>query len=113
MQALAAVLGGTQSLHTNALDEAYALPTSDAALLALRTQQVIAGETGVTQTVDPFGGSYYVEGLTDELEAACWKEIETLDSLGGHGSRRGAEATRRTKSRNPATNTSGASRAES
>ena len=83
LQALAAVLGGTQSLHTNALDEAYALPTSEAALLALRTQQVIAGETGVTQTVDPFGGSYYVEGLTDALEAACWKEIETLDSLGG------------------------------
>ena len=83
LQALAAVLGGTQSLHTNALDEAYALPTSEAALLALRTQQVIAGETGVTQTVDPFGGSYFVERLTDELEAACWKEIGKIDSLGG------------------------------
>ena len=83
LQALAAVLGGTQSLHTNALDEAYALPTSEAALLALRTQQVIAGETGVTQTVDPFGGSYYVERLTDELEAACWQEIDKIDSLGG------------------------------
>ena len=83
LQALAAVLGGTQSLHTNALDEAYALPTSEAALLALRTQQVIAGETGVTQTVDPFGGSYYVEELTDELEAACIAELGKIDSLGG------------------------------
>ena len=83
LQALAAVLGGTQSLHTNALDEAYALPTSEAALLALRTQQVIAGETGVTQTVDPFGGSYFVERLTDELEAACWEELGKIDSLGG------------------------------
>ena len=83
LQALAAVLGGTQSLHTNALDEAYALPTAEAALLALRTQQVIAGETGVTQTVDPFGGSYYVERLTDELEAACWQEIDKINSLGG------------------------------
>ena len=85
LQALAAVLGGTQSLHTNALDEAYALPTSEAALLALRTQQVIAGETGVTQTVDPFGGSYFVERLTDELEAACW-EGDRQDRLSGrHG----------------------------
>ena len=83
LQALAAVLGGTQSLHTNALDEAYALPTSEAALLALRTQQVIASETGVTDTVDPFGGSYYVERLTDELEARCWEELETIDGMGG------------------------------
>ena len=83
LQAMAAVLGGTQSLHTNALDEAYALPTSEAALLALRTQQVIAGETGVTETVDPFGGSYYVERLTDELEARCWRELEIIDSIGG------------------------------
>ncbi len=83
LQALAAVLGGTQSLHTNALDEAYALPTSEAALLALRTQQVIASETGVTETVDPFGGSYYVERLTDELEARCVQELETIDSMGG------------------------------
>ena len=83
LQAMAAVLGGTQSLHTNALDEAYALPTSEAALLALRTQQVIASETGVTETVDPFGGSHYVESLTDTLEDACWREIEAVDAKGG------------------------------
>ena len=83
MQALAAVLGGAQSLHTNALDEAYALPTSEAALLALRTQQVIASETGVTETVDPFGGSYCVERMTDELEAGCWKELDRIDAMGG------------------------------
>ena len=83
LQAMAAVLGGTQSLHTNALDEAYALPTSEAALLALRTQQVIASETGVTETVDPFGGSHYVESLTDTLEDACWREIEAIDAKGG------------------------------
>ena len=83
LQALAAVIGGTQSLHTNALDEAYALPTAEAALLALRTQQVIANETGVTGTVDPFGGSYYVESLTDKLESICWDELETIDAMGG------------------------------
>ena len=69
LQALAAVLGGTQSLHTNSLDEALALPTAEAATLALRTQQVIAYETGVTDVVDPFGGSYYLETLTNEIEA--------------------------------------------
>ncbi len=83
VQAMAAVLGGTQSLHTNALDEAFALPTAGAALLALRTQQVIAAETGVTETVDPFGGSYFVERLTDELESRCWDEIAKLDGMGG------------------------------
>ena len=83
LQAMAAVIGGTQSLHTNALDEAYALPTAEAALLALRTQQVIASETGVTGTVDPFGGSYYVESLTDRLESICWAEIEKIDAMGG------------------------------
>ena len=83
LQAMAAVIGGTQSLHTNALDEAYALPTAEAALLALRTQQVIACETGVTRTVDPFGGSYYVESLTDKLESLCWEEIERIDEMGG------------------------------
>ncbi len=83
LQALAAVLGGTQSLHTNALDEAYALPTPEAALLALRTQQVIASETGVTNTVDPCGGSYFVERLTDELEASCWEELDRIDAMGG------------------------------
>jgi methylmalonyl-CoA mutase N-terminal domain/subunit len=83
LQAMAAVLGGTQSLHTNALDEAYALPTSEAALLALRTQQVIASETGVTRTVDPFGGSYYLERLTEQLESRCWEELEKIDAMGG------------------------------
>ena len=83
LQAMAAVLGGTQSLHTNALDEAYALPTSEAALLALRTQQVIATETGVTKTVDPFGGSYFVESLTDRLEERCWEELHRIEALGG------------------------------
>ena len=83
LQAMAAVIGGTQSLHTNALDEAYALPTAEAALLALRTQQVIANETGVTGTVDPFGGSYYVESLTDKLESICWDELENIDAMGG------------------------------
>src|SRR6184192_4700989 len=67
-QALAAVLGGTQSLHTNALDETLALPTEEAVRLALRTQQIIAHETGVVDVIDPFGGSYYVESLTDQLE---------------------------------------------
>lgn len=83
LQALAAVLGGTQSLHTNALDEAYALPTSEAALLALRTQQVIATETGVTETADPFGGSYFLERITDDLEARCWEELDKIDAMGG------------------------------
>src|SRR5215468_6279154 len=68
LQALAAVLGGTQSLHTNSYDETYALPTEDAATLALRTQQVIAEETGVAAVVDPLGGSYFVETLTDRME---------------------------------------------
>src|ERR1700726_720593 len=83
LQALAAVLGGTQSLHTNSLDEAWALPTEAAATLALRTQQVLAHETGVTNTVDPFGGSYFVETLTNEMEEAAWDYIEKIDALGG------------------------------
>jgi methylmalonyl-CoA mutase N-terminal domain/subunit len=83
VQALAAVLGGTQSLHTNALDEAYALPTEEAAVLALRTQQVIAHETGVTGAVDPFGGSYYLERLTLDLEKRCFEEFDKIDALGG------------------------------
>ncbi len=82
-QAMSAVLGGAQSLHANALDEAYALPTEEAALLALRTQQVIACETGVTETVDPFAGSYFVEKLTNELEERCFAELDKIDSLGG------------------------------
>jgi len=83
LQALAAVLGGTQSLHTNSLDEAWALPTEFAATIALRTQQIIAHETGVTNTVDPFGGSYFVEALTNEVEAGAWDYIRKIDSMGG------------------------------
>jgi methylmalonyl-CoA mutase N-terminal domain/subunit len=83
IQALAAVLGGCQSLHTNALDEALALPTEDAALLALRTQQIVAHETGVTNTVDPVGGSYAIEKLTDEIESRAKEYIQKIDALGG------------------------------
>src|SRR5580693_1322363 len=83
LQALAAVLGGTQSLHTNSLDEAWALPTEFAATIALRTQQIIAHETGVTSTVDPLGGSYFVEALTNEIERGAWDYIEKIDSMGG------------------------------
>ena len=83
LQALAAVMGGTQSLHTNSKDEALGLPTADAALLALRTQQVIAHESGVADFVDPFAGSYVVEGLTDELEARAQAYIARIDELGG------------------------------
>jgi methylmalonyl-CoA mutase N-terminal domain/subunit len=83
MQALAAVLGGTQSLHTNSLDEAWALPTEFAATIALRTQQIIAHETGVTNTVDPLGGSYFVETLTNEIERGAWDYIEKIDAMGG------------------------------
>jgi len=82
-QAMAAALGGTQSLHTNAKDEALSLPTEDSALLALRTQQVLAYETGVADTVDPLAGSYYVEALTNELERRAWEYIEKIDALGG------------------------------
>jgi methylmalonyl-CoA mutase N-terminal domain/subunit len=83
LQALAAVLGGTQSLHTNAYDEAIGLPTSTAARLALRTQQVLAYETDVTKTVDPFAGSYAVESLTDQLEEAVRALIQAVDEHGG------------------------------
>ena len=83
IQALAAVLGGTQSLHTNSLDEAWALPTEFAATLALRTQQIIAHETGVTNTVDPLGGSYFVETLTNEVERGAWDYIRKIDAMGG------------------------------
>ncbi|MGB4773920.1 MAG: methylmalonyl-CoA mutase family protein [Daejeonella sp.] len=82
-EAMAAVLGGTQSLHTNGYDEALSLPTEAAAKIALRTQQIIAFESGVTDTVDPLAGSYFVEALTDEIEAAAWKYIETIDAMGG------------------------------
>jgi methylmalonyl-CoA mutase N-terminal domain/subunit len=83
LQALAAVLGGTQSLHTNSMDETYALPTEDAVMVALRTQQIIAHETGVAATVDPLGGSYFVERLTDQVEEAAWRYIRRIDELGG------------------------------
>jgi len=83
VQALAAVLGGTQSLHTNAYDEALALPTEDSALLALRTQQILACESGVTSTVDPLGGSYYVEALTDAVEAGAREYLARIDEMGG------------------------------
>jgi len=83
LQALAAVLGGTQSLHTNSLDEALALPTETSAKLALRTQQVIAFESQVTQTVDPLGGSWFVESLTDEIEKRTFQYIEDIDKRGG------------------------------
>jgi methylmalonyl-CoA mutase N-terminal domain/subunit len=83
IEALAAVLGGTQSLHTNSFDEALALPTEDAVRIALRTQQVIAHETGVVNTADPLGGSYYLEHLTDELERQAYAYFERIDRLGG------------------------------
>src|SRR5262247_2989156 len=83
IQALAAVLGGTQSLHTNSLDETLALPTEHAARIALRTQQIIANETGVTRTVVPFGGSYFLERLTLDIEKGCWQYFERLDAMGG------------------------------
>ncbi|MEO8726213.1 MAG: methylmalonyl-CoA mutase family protein [Acidobacteriaceae bacterium] len=83
IQALSAVLGGTQSLHTNGFDEALALPTEKAARIALRTQQIIAYESGAPQTVDPLAGSYYVESLTDELEALAHAYIQKIDAMGG------------------------------
>jgi methylmalonyl-CoA mutase N-terminal domain/subunit len=82
-EALSAVLGGTQSLHTNSFDEALALPTEEAVRLALRTQQIIAHETGVTSTIDPLGGSYFVEALTDRMEAAAYDYFARIDELGG------------------------------
>ncbi|MBM7097249.1 methylmalonyl-CoA mutase [Bacillus sp. H-16] len=83
LQALAAVMGGTQSLHTNAKDEALALPTEDSARIALRTQQIIASETGVADTIDPLGGSYYVESLTDEMEKRAQEYIKEIENRGG------------------------------
>jgi methylmalonyl-CoA mutase, N-terminal domain len=83
IEALAAVLGGTQSLHTNSFDEALALPTEDAVRLALRTQQVLAHETGVVNTIDPLGGSYYLEDLTNRLEAEAYDYFRRVRELGG------------------------------
>jgi len=83
IEALAAVLGGTQSLHTNSYDEAWALPTEEAATIALRTQQIIAEETGVADVIDPLGGSYYLEALTDEMERRAYEYFDKIESLGG------------------------------
>ncbi|HEX3517638.1 MAG TPA: methylmalonyl-CoA mutase family protein [Solirubrobacteraceae bacterium] len=83
IEALAGVLGGTQSLHTNSYDEALALPTEEAVTIALRTQQIIAQETGVTNTVDPLGGSYFIEASTDEMEERCYAYFAKIDELGG------------------------------
>jgi len=83
IEALAAILGGTQSLHTNSYDEAWALPTEQAATIALRTQQIIAEETGVADVVDPLGGSYYVESLTNEMEKRAYEYFDKIESLGG------------------------------
>ena len=83
IQALSAVLGGTQSLHTNAFDEALALPTEKSARIALRTQQILASEGGLVDTADPFGGSYYVESLTDAVEEEAWEYVKRIDDMGG------------------------------
>ena len=83
VQALAAVLGGTQSLHTNSLDEVFALPTDRAVTIALRTQQIIAEETGVANVIDPLGGSYFVEALTERVEADAEAYLETIEGMGG------------------------------
>ena len=82
-EALAAVLGGTNSLHTNSLDETYAIPTEEAAMIALRTQQVLAEETGVANTIDPLAGSYFIEGLTHQIEEQAWEYIRKIDEMGG------------------------------
>jgi methylmalonyl-CoA mutase N-terminal domain/subunit len=82
-EALAAVLGGTQSLHTNSLDEVYAIPTEEAATIALRTQQILAEETGVTNTIDPLAGSYFIETLTNRVETEALEYIQKIDDMGG------------------------------
>jgi methylmalonyl-CoA mutase N-terminal domain/subunit len=82
-EALSAVIGGTQSLHTNSFDEALALPSEESVMIALRTQQVIGYEIGVTETVDPLGGSYFIESLTDQIEKLSWEYINKIDSMGG------------------------------
>ena len=83
LQTAAAVMGGTQSLHTNSKDEALALPTTESVTIALRTQQIVAYESGLADTIDPLGGSYYVEALTNKIEAECWEYIKKIDELGG------------------------------
>src|SRR5205085_784736 len=83
IQALSAVLGGTQSLHTNSYDEALSLPTEQAARIALRTQQIVAYESGVPNTIDPLAGSYFIESLTNEIEKRAFAYLEKIDALGG------------------------------
>jgi len=83
LQTAAAVMGGTQSLHTNSKDEALALPTTESVTIALRTQQIVAYESGLADTVDPLGGSYYVEALTNKIEAEAWDYIKKIDEIGG------------------------------
>ena len=83
MQTMAAVLGGTQSLHTNSRDEALALPTEESAKIALRTQQIVASESGITKTVDPMAGSHYLEELCDEIEEQTWTYLKKIDKMGG------------------------------
>jgi methylmalonyl-CoA mutase N-terminal domain/subunit len=83
LQTLAATLGGTQSLHTNGYDEALSLPTEEAARIALRTQQIVAFESGIADTVDPLAGSYFVENLTDEVEKKAWELVHKIDAMGG------------------------------
>jgi len=83
IQSLAAVLGGTQSLHTNSRDEALALPTQESAKIALRTQQIVAHESGITKTADPMGGSHYLEELCDEIEEGVWKYLKKIEKMGG------------------------------
>ena len=83
MQTMAAVLGGTQSLHTNSRDEALALPTEESAKIALRTQQIVAHESGITKTVDPMAGSHYLEELCDQIEEQTWKYLKKIDRMGG------------------------------
>ncbi|MBN1615153.1 MAG: methylmalonyl-CoA mutase, partial [Deltaproteobacteria bacterium] len=83
IEALSAVLGGTQSLHTNSLDEVLCLPSDHAVEIALRTQQIIAEETGVANTIDPLGGSYFIEDLTNQMEEAAWEYIRKIDDMGG------------------------------
>jgi len=83
IQTLSAVLGGTQSLHTNGYDEALSLPTEEAARIALRTQQIVAYESGVADTVDPLAGSYFIESLTNEMEQKAWELIQKIDTIGG------------------------------
>ena len=83
LQVAAAVMGGTQSLHTNSKDEALALPTTESVTIALRTQQIVAYESGLADTIDPLGGSYYVEALTNKIEKKLWNTLRKIDELGG------------------------------